>query len=113
MTYDAKLVYVAGPFSQGEVCENIRQACIAGAEVQRIGAVPFIPHAHTFLMAQQVELDYEEWMYLDFVVLERCDALLRLDGPSPGADREVDLAGLIGIPVFYTLDDLDIWLQQQ
>lgn len=39
-------------------------------------------------------------------VLERCDAVLRLPGESPGADREVHYAISLGKPVYYGLEEL-------
>lgn len=35
---------------------------------------------------------YEDWMRIDLAWLEAAHALLRLPGPSAGADREVALA---------------------
>ena len=55
--------------------------------------------------------DYETWMKLDFIWVESCDALLRLPGESPGADREVKHAITLGIPVFYSMDELLIYYQ--
>ena len=46
---------------------------------------------------------YEQWMKLDLAWLDKCDALLRLPGESPGSDREVDAAKERGIPVYYSV----------
>lgn len=40
----------------------------------------------------------------------RCDALYRMEGDSPGADREVEFANMHNIPVFFDIDDLNEWL---
>jgi hypothetical protein len=55
------------------------------------GAAPFIPHLFHFweLMSPR---PYEDWLELDFDMLERCDALVRIEGYSPGADREWEYA---------------------
>jgi hypothetical protein len=34
------------------------------------------------------------------------DAVLRLPGTSPGADREVALALSLGIPVYYDIEEM-------
>ena len=39
-----------------------------------------------------------------------CDALIRLPGKSPGADREVEWAEELNKPVFHTWADLLEWL---
>jgi hypothetical protein len=46
-------------------------------------------------------------------MMRRCDALLRIDGLSQGADREIVEAKKVGIPVFYQLDDLSAWLESE
>ena len=46
------------------------------------------------------------WYAWDIDWLKKCDAVLRLDGESTGADREVLLAGELNPPVFYTVDAL-------
>ncbi len=40
--------------------------------------------------------------------LECCDALLRLDGLSKGADAEVRYAKHIGIPVYFSLEEIPL-----
>jgi hypothetical protein len=38
--------------------------------------------------------------------LAKCDAVLRLPGASSGADREVEYAQKLGIPVFYSIEEI-------
>lgn len=45
----------------------------------------------------------------DLAWLERCDALLRVPGPSAGADREVAHARERGLPTFFTVDGVIDW----
>tara|TARA_R110002096_G_scaffold219113_2_gene407421 strand:+ start:29 stop:361 length:333 start_codon:yes stop_codon:yes gene_type:complete len=101
-----RLVYVAGPYTRGNMCENIGVAARAGLEIMQAGHAPFVPHTHTHVMALFEYRDYEEWMAIDFAVVERCDAVFRLPGISDGADREVTLAEKCGIPVFTVMEDL-------
>ncbi len=49
---------------------------------------------------------YEFWLDLDNEFLPVCQAVLRLPGPSSGANKEVQLAQKLGIPVFTEIDDL-------
>ena len=63
------------------------------------GFAPFSPltcHFQHMMFPQE----YETWMKLDLAWIDKCDALLRLDGESMGADREVEFAIKKGIPVF-------------
>ena len=96
-------IYVAGPISHGDYGVNIRNGVEAATRLLEHGFIPYCPHLsafHHIIFPQP----YERWIELDFAWLEKCDALLRLDGYSPGADREIDHARARGIPVFNSLD---------
>lgn len=99
MTAPKPLVYVAGPIT-GNPWGCVRQAADAYTRLRRLGCVPFLPQLsviHEIVDPQP----YQEWLAYDADVIRRCDALLRLLGESPGADREVALAGELGLPVFF------------
>ena len=49
---------------------------------------------------------YAFWLKLDLEFLPCCDAVLRLEGESHGADGEVAHAKSIGIPVFDTIENV-------
>jgi len=104
-----KLVYVAGPYTNGDVAENIGIAAKTGLDIMAAGHAPFVPHTHTHTMAQFEYHDHEEWMQIDLVIVERCDAVFRLPGNSQGADQEESFALACGIPVFTVMDDLIEW----
>ena len=63
------------------------------------GWAPYIPHL-SFYWHTLYPHDYEVWMKLDLSWIERCDVLLRLPGLSKGADREVEHAIKLGVPVY-------------
>jgi hypothetical protein len=98
-------VYVAGPYTQGDVAVNVRAAILAADRLMGLGFAPFVPHLTHFwhLVAPR---PYEDWLDLDNQFLPHCDALLRLPGVSAGAEREVALAESLGIPVFHNLKKL-------
>lgn len=98
------LVYIAGPYSSN-VEPNVHRAIDAAEVVSAQGLVPVIPHLNYFWHLDYPH-DYEFWMDQDTQLLVRCEALLRLPGYSPGADREVELAQKLGIPVFYSFKEL-------
>lgn len=110
--------YVAGPMSKGEMIDNISQALKAGARLREKGIIPLIPHLNAFesflvkthgegfanTQSANSTADYAGWLQDDFALIERAaDSVLRLPGESYGADREVEFAQSLGIPVFRTV----------
>lgn len=75
------------------------------------GAAPYCPHWSIF-QDMLFHREYEDWMTLDFEIIKRCDALIRMNGKSDGADREVDLATELGIPVFYNYPDVVVFIKE-
>lgn len=98
-------VYIAGPYSQGDPETNVKRAIDAADALLARGYAPFIPHL-THYWHQQHKHPYETWMQLDLEWVATCDCLLRLEGPSTGADREVVHATNHKIPVYLSLDTL-------
>jgi len=98
-------VYVAGPYTQGDVAVNVRKAYEAANQLADLGFAPFVPHA-THFWHMLFPRPYEFWLDLDNQFLPCCDGVLRLAGPSSGADKEVNLARKLGIPVFTTIEAL-------
>lgn len=99
------LVYIAGPYSSDPV-SGTRAAIKAGMAVYETGlAAVLIPHT-TMLVDLLLPHDVEFWYAYDLDQLEHCQAVLRLDGPSTGADAEVAFAKANEIPVYRLLDEL-------
>ena len=48
-------------------------------------------------------------MEVDFPIVERCDVVLRLPGPSKGSDMEVEHAQETGVPVVFSVAELEEW----
>lgn len=107
------LVYVAGPISS-DLVGNARTAVNLYIEMLKADVViPFCPHLSVLAEMMAGPTDYEMWMAHDFEVIARCDALLRMDGDSPGADREIEHARSLDIPVFYNTKGLYEWASWQ
>lgn len=105
-------VYIAGPYSNGDVAVNVRKAIDAGIAVADAGLCPYIPHLSHF--AHMIHpRDYDFWMKLDERWISACDCMLRLDGYSPGADEESTQAIAEGKPVFRMLGDLFEWAKER
>jgi len=98
-------VYIAGPYTKPDPLENVRKAIFFAEWLAALGHYPYIPLL-THYWEEQYHHDYEFWMKQDEEFLKVCDAVLRLDGESAGADRETALAERLGIPVFHSVLEL-------
>jgi len=107
-----KLIYIAGPYTQGDPVINVRNAIDVGAEILMNGHVPVIPHLTMFFHLVYPH-PIEVWYEYDLAILERCDVLVRLPGRSTGADKEVDHATKHDIPVTFGMDELWRWVDGQ
>ena len=93
------ILYIAGPYTKGDVVMNVRKAISIASLARSRGWLPFCPHlSHLWHMVDPHHYDY--WMAMDLEWLELADALYRLVGESPGADVEVAAAEARGIPVY-------------
>lgn len=99
-------VYVAGPYSKGDVALNVRTAIEAADQLAERHFCPYIPHLSHFwhLMSPK---PYEWWLTYDAMWLLECDAVLRIPGESEGAEKEVRLAQQRGLPVVSTIEELE------
>lgn len=98
-------VYIASPYSMGNVTDNIRKHLAAAHALTSKGFLPFAPLLFHFqdLMFPR---SYREWLNIDLEWVQKCDCLLRLPGESPGADIEVDCAKELDIPVFHSIGEI-------
>ncbi len=98
-------IYVAGPYTKGDVAVNVSEAILAASELLQLGHIPFVPHLCHFwhMLTPQ---DYEVWTQWDMEWLPFCEAVLRLPGESEGADAEVEWALQHDIKVFYSIEDI-------
>lgn len=91
-------VYIAGPMT-GDLGGNVAAGIKLGQQMVRDGLAPFIPHLDAYMFWTMPD-DYEILLDWDFAWIQASDVMFRMDGPSPGADREVALAQKLGLPVF-------------
>lgn len=99
-------IYVAGPYTNGAPDGNVRAAVDAAEQLRKMGHTPFVPHLN-FLWGMVHQHGYEYWMDWCLEWVDRCDALLRIDGHSPGGDREVKYAHEQGMPVYESVDEVN------
>ena len=105
-------VYVAGPYTKGDVALNVRRAIGAAEALVEMGHTPLVPLL-THLWHLMSPHPWEYWMALDMAWLPVCDGLFRLPGESKGADVEVGRARELGIPVFTDLAVLRLTVQAE
>ena len=108
------VVYVAGPYrapDNWQIEANVRRAETLALEVWRLGAAAICPHANTRFYQGAAPDDV--WLIGDLAMLKKCDAILMTPdwAKSMGATAERDFAVDHGIPVFYAIQDLEIWIQ--
>lgn len=98
-------IFVSGPYSKGDVVQNVRLAIVTGNNLRALGHTPFIPHLTMFWhMLLPHEIDY--WYAYDLEWLDVCDAVFRIEGESRGADAEVARARELGKPVYTSYMDV-------
>ena len=100
-----KRIFVASPYTLGDTGENVHNAITTANDLIDLGFAPFSPLLSHFLHIYHPR-PYEDWVAQDNCWLILCDAVLRLDGESIGADNECRLAIDNKIPVFYDLREL-------
>ena len=100
-----KLIYIAGPYSSGDKLRNVNRAIDIGAEIMKRGHMVIIPHLSHYI-DERHSFPYVVWLKMDLVLLDKCDAIFRMQGKSHGADGEVAYASAKSIPIFDDLDKL-------
>jgi hypothetical protein len=101
-------VYIASPYTLGDLAVNVKVQIDAVDELMNLGFVPFAPlYSHFQHMVHP--RPYTDWIAVDLEWIDVCDCLLRLPGESTGSDGEVAHATKLGIPVFYSIQELKEW----
>lgn len=113
------LILIAGPYRSGTnddptlIKENLDRLEAMALPIFRKGHVPIIgewvalPLLH--LAGSQKPGD-DIWNEIQYPVahriLEKCDAILRIEGESKGADQDVRIAKERGLKVYYHLNEI-------
>ena len=120
---DKPTVYLASPYTKGDVAMNTHFQCKIFHELLSDGKVlpvaPLWSHFQHLLFPRP----YEDWIAYDQSMLRLYDCCLRLtaDLPDPaykqdessGADAEVDSFRKLGKPVFFSIDELYDWVAKR
>jgi hypothetical protein len=100
-----KRVYIASPYTKGDVAINVKVQLDAVDQLMTLGYAPFAPlYSHFQHMAHP--RPYADWIAADLEWVLACHVVLRLPGVSSGADGEVKFAYENGIPVVFSIEEL-------
>lgn len=115
-------VFIASPYTRGDPAINTHFQCQMFDRLLTEGKVlPVVPlwtHFQHLLFPRP----YADWLAYDQAMLRLYDCCLRLDATheasgyceskSSGADAEVETFRRLGKPVFFSVDSLYAWVEQ-
>ncbi len=106
-------IMIAGPYSSGGAdaearARNLRAMNRTAVEVFRRGHIPIIGVNMALPVIAEAGPDaFDEMMMpISLALAERCDAILRIGGPSVGADQEMASFEARGLPVYRSMDEV-------
>src|SRR3569833_794313 len=115
------LILVAGPYRFGtdgdpaKIRRNLQRLERHAFGVFNAGHIPLIGERVAHPLAAQAgssevgDAISEQYLYpVAGRLLERCDAVLRIEGTSKGADEDVRIARERGLPVYFRLEDVPV-----
>ena len=113
------LILIAGPYRSGTnddpnlMQQNLNKLESVALPLFRKGHIPMIGEwvaIPLILLAGSQKPGDQAWEEIQYPVahrlLDKCDAVLRLDGASKGADEDVRKAKEKGLNVYYNLDEV-------
>ena len=115
------LILIAGPYRSGTndnpllMQENLRRLESMALPIFRKGHIPMIgewvalPLIHLAGSTKPGDASWEEIQYpVAHRLLDKCDAVLRIEGASKGADNDVKIALERGLKVYFRLEDIPV-----
>jgi hypothetical protein len=113
------LILIAGPYRSGTnddpvlMHNNLEKLESVALPLFRKGHIPFIGEWMALPLIRLAGSQHpgdKAWEEIQYPVahrmLEKCDAVLRMEGASRGADEDVRKARESGLPVYYSLDEV-------
>jgi hypothetical protein len=115
------IVLIAGPYRSGTnddpalIARNLHRLEAAAMPVYEAGHIPLIGEWVALPLMRQAgsrELGdgiAEAYLYpVASRLIERCDAVYRIEGASKGADQDVRLARRRGLPVYFSESEIPV-----
>src|SRR5215470_17119881 len=112
------VILIAGPYRGGTnddpvlMQANLSRLEAAALEVFRLGHLPMIGEwvaLPLMRLSGSKAVGDAVWESIQYpvahVLLEKCDAVYRIEGASKGADEDVRIANERGLKVYYRLED--------
>lgn len=101
-------IYVAGPYSTGDIRRNVAHAAAVGQECIARGWAPFVPHTMYAGWEDANGLRDEDFIRLGLAWLRRCNAIVLFGDwtASPGTRRERNCAEKWGLAIHETVHDV-------
>jgi hypothetical protein len=113
------MILIAGPYRGGTnddpalMAKNLAYLESVALPLFRLGHLPMIGEwvaLPLIALGGSTKPGDDVWNEIQYPVahslLDKCDAVLRLDGASAGADNDVRIALKRGLPVYYRLEDV-------
>ena len=113
------LILIAGPYRSGTnddpklMQQNLDRLESVALPLFRLGHIPVIgewlalPLLHLAGSKKPGDEAYEEILYpVAHRLLKKCDAILRIEGASKGADEDVRIGKERGLKIYYRLEDV-------
>jgi hypothetical protein len=113
-------VYIASPYTKGDVAINTYFQCKVFDELLTDGRVLPVAPLWSHFQHTVFPRPYQDWIQYDQEMLRLYDCCLRLDATldrlnyvqheSSGADAEVKTFKAMGKPVFFSIEELYTWV---
>lgn len=98
-----EIIYLSGPYSSNPEL-NTKTAIKEAMKLIKRGYLVIIPHLMKYCDEEDPQ-DYEFWLNYVCKWIPRCGVLIRLDGHSPGAEKEVEIAKQLKKPIYKSVED--------
>jgi len=115
------LILISGPYRSGtnddpqKMKENLQRLEAVALPIFRLGHIPVIgewlalPLLHLAGSLKPGDEAYQEISYpIAHRILLKCDAVLRIDGASKGADEDVRIAKENGLQIYSSMTDIPV-----
>jgi hypothetical protein len=115
------VILIAGPYRTGTngdavlIAQNLNRLESSALSIYKAGhipmigewvALPLMKQAGSLRLGDEIS---EQYLYpVAGRLLLRCDAVLRIEGESKGADEDVRIARQRGLPVYSRLEDVPV-----
>jgi hypothetical protein len=119
------MILIAGPYRGGTndnpvlIKKNLDRLESVALPLFRKGHIPLIGEwvaLPLMQLAGSKEIGDSVWDEIQYPVahrlIEKCDAILRLEGASKGADEDVRVAKELGLKIYYCLDEIPDMIQK-